>query len=158
MNKVFISVAVVILVLGVAGVGLYYYSTSGPTNTTSKTQNVVVEASPAAEMMGDEAIMDGGDSAMMESGVVAIEAVEFEFKPSSLSVKAGEKVSLTVKNISGKMPHDWVVEGTDIRTKVLNPGESQTIEFTVDEPGTYTFYCSVGNHRAQGMEGTLVVE
>ena len=24
--------------------------------------------------------------------------------------------------------------------------------------GTYTFYCPVGNHRAEGMEGTLTVK
>jgi plastocyanin len=26
------------------------------------------------------------------------------------------------------------------------------------EPGEYEIYCAIGDHRAQGMEGTLTVE
>ena len=48
-------------------------------------------------------------------------------------------------------------DGNDIGgTEMIPPGESTT--FTVDlEPGEYVFYCSVGNHRAMGMEVTVTV-
>ena len=57
------------------------------------------------------------------------------------------------------MPHNVVLErdGEDV-------AESETVESSttsVDaelEAGEYTFYCSVGNHRDAGMEGTLTVE
>ena len=32
-----------------------------------------------------------------------------------------------------------------------------TFEFTFTTPGSYQMWCPVGNHRAQGMEGTFVV-
>ena len=43
-------------------------------------------------------------------------------------------------------------EGTETIT-----GSSTEATLELDTPGTYTFYCSVGNHRAAGMEGTLTV-
>ena len=32
------------------------------------------------------------------------------------------------------------------------------VEFTVDKTGTFEYYCSVGQHRANGMVGNLIVE
>jgi uncharacterized cupredoxin-like copper-binding protein len=59
----------------------------------------------------------------------------------------------------GSATHDFVVErdGSDVAgTETIAPGASTTL--TVDlEPGEYVFYCSVGNHRAMGMEVTVTV-
>lgn len=58
----------------------------------------------------------------------------------------------------GSMVHDMVLEGEGVleATAKLDPGESDS--FVVDlAPGTYTLYCSVGSHRAQGMELTFSV-
>ena len=88
---------------------------------------------------------------------ISIEAKEFSYSKESITVKKGQKVRLTLVN-KGRMSHDFVVEGTNVSTKLSGPGESVTTEFTINEAGTYTFYCSVGNHRAMGMEGTLIVE
>lgn len=59
----------------------------------------------------------------------------------------------------GDASHDFVVEldGADVAaTQVLQPGQSETL--TVDlEPGSYVFCCSVGNHRAMGMEVSVEV-
>lgn len=47
---------------------------------------------------------------------------------------------------------------TDIiaHTKILGPGESETIKFTL-KPGTYTFVCTFPGHWAQ-MQGTITAE
>ncbi|MDP8940129.1 MAG: hypothetical protein M3N10_07535 [Actinomycetota bacterium] len=45
-----------------------------------------------------------------------------------------------------------------VRSPDLSPGVSAP-EFKVHlEPGTYEIYCPVGEHREQGMRGTLTVE
>ncbi|WNV74259.1 plastocyanin/azurin family copper-binding protein [Geodermatophilus sp. DSM 44513] len=54
----------------------------------------------------------------------------------------------------GQLPHNLIVErdGEDVTgTEVLQAGESATLEVTLED-GDYVFYCSVGSHRAQGME------
>jgi len=81
---------------------------------------------------------------------------ELYFEPNEIKVKAGEKVSITFKNIEGV--HDFVIDEFDIKTNRINVGENETIEFVPQNPGTYEFYCSVGNHRAMGMKGNLIVE
>lgn len=42
-------------------------------------------------------------------------------------------------------------------TKIIGGGESDTIEFTIDEKGTYDFICSFPGHVAV-MKGKLIVE
>jgi azurin len=42
-------------------------------------------------------------------------------------------------------------------TKLLGGGEEDTIEFTIDKKGTYSFLCTFPGHVAM-MKGTLVVE
>ena len=38
------------------------------------------------------------------------------------------------------------------------PGQTQTIRFTIDAPGTYRITCTVPGHADAGMTGTLVVD
>jgi plastocyanin len=86
-----------------------------------------------------------------------ITGTEFTFSPPIITVSAGEQVRLTFRN-TGEDPHNWTVEGLSVGTETIGPGESDTIEFTPETRGRFIVYCSVGNHRAAGMVGTLVVE
>ena len=97
--------------------------------------------------------VEGEESEVRE---ITIEAEEYSYSTEEISVKKGEKVKLTMVN-NGRMSHDFVVDDTDIATSFVGPGKSVSVEFTIDEIGSYTFFCSVGNHRALGMEGTLEV-
>ena len=96
---------------------------------------------------------------LAEEGAREIEviATEYAFSPSTLSLTKGQKVILTFKNM-GRMPHDFVVDELGIRTKTIQGGQSETVEFTPSEEGTFAFYCSVSNHRLLGMEGSLEVK
>jgi plastocyanin len=59
----------------------------------------------------------------------------------------------------GNATHDLVVErdGADVAASdTIGPGQSTTVSVAL-EPGEYVFYCSIGNHRAMGMELTVTV-
>jgi plastocyanin len=78
------------------------------------------------------------------------------WEPGELSAPAGS-VTITLVNESDT-PHAVEVEGNGVEeeSETVTGGET---ELSVDlEPGEYTFYCPVGSHRQNGMEGTLTVE
>ncbi len=55
--------------------------------------------------------------------------------------------------------HDLVVEGIEgASTSVIDGGTCETIEFNSGPPQETKFYCAVGAHRSQGMEGDFIVE
>ena len=90
------------------------------------------------------------------SQMITVMANNFSYSPNVIRVKAGQEVTLTLKNEDGF--HDLVIDEFNVTTQQIPAGQSETITFTPEEPGEYEFYCSVGNHRAMGMVGTLIVE
>jgi len=103
-----------------------------------------------------EAVKDTASGIVAEAHVVSVSAFEFGYEPPSLRLPADTTIELTLSN-SGSGLHDFMIDGQAIETKRINGGETDTIEFKLKQ-GTYTFYCSVGNHRALGMEGVIIVE
>ncbi len=72
-------------------------------------------------------------------------------------VQQGDTVAVTLCVTEGN--HDWVVDAFDAATDVVGAdGDCSTVEFVADQVGEFEYYCSVGNHRAEGMYGALVVE
>lgn len=106
------------------------------------------------------ATTDSKTSQNTENGIleIVVEGEEFSFSPSSFTVKSGQRVKVIFKNI-GEMKHDLVVEELGVRTKIIDGGEDDILEFVAPTPGgKLTFYCSVESHRPMGMEGTITVE
>ena len=99
------------------------------------------------------------ESGSPQAGVKEIQVVgsEYLFSPSSITVTKGETVSLTFRN-TGKFVHNLTIEGLGVSTKTIAAGQSDSIEFTASQAGTFTFYCSIGGHRGMGMEGSLEVK
>lgn len=87
---------------------------------------------------------------------ITVEGSEYTFSPNTLTLTEGEKVRLTFKN-RGNLPHNLVIAGLNVGTKTIPAGGEDTIEFNVEESGTFDFYCAVPGHRGLGMEGTLEV-
>ncbi|MQB01980.1 MAG: cytochrome c oxidase subunit II, partial [Actinobacteria bacterium] len=86
---------------------------------------------------------------------VEVTARSFVFEPSEITMAAGQPVNIVLT--STDLLHDFVVEGPEFHL-AADRDETATGALTIDEPGTYTFYCSVAGHREAGMEATLVVE
>jgi plastocyanin len=83
-----------------------------------------------------------------------VSAVDFAFEPDSLELPEGG--GTVVLSNDGEFPHALAVDGEDAASETIDPGA--TTELSLDlEPGNYTVFCPVGDHRDRGMEGTLVV-
>lgn len=112
------------------------------------------------EAIEEEGMMEEGvDGAMMEGTehTFDVEGVDFAFDVTEIIVKKGDTVTINFTSTMGY--HDWVVDEFEAATEQVTPDDGVTsVTFTADEAGTFEYYCSVGNHRAQGMVGNLVVE
>ena len=89
---------------------------------------------------------------------VQISAQEFAFTLSRTSIKSGRAIVELVN--FGEDPHDLRlrrVGGTrTVGTHVVLPGGTADLRATL-AAGKYVFWCSIADHRARGMRGTLVV-
>lgn len=88
--------------------------------------------------------------------IVDVSGANFRFSKEEIRVKEGDIVQINFT--SGDMRHDWVVDEFDARTAIVQAGESSSVTFVADKKGRFEYYCSVGQHRANGMVGTLIVE
>ena len=90
--------------------------------------------------------------------ITAEEKAGLSYDKKKLTAEAGE-VTITMDNPDGNgMPHDVAIEGEGVKQagEIVQPGGTSEVSADL-KPGTYTFYCSVGQHRQAGMEGTLTV-
>ncbi len=141
-SKTWLIGIIVVILLVVGGYVLMNRNTQSVSTTTPST---VSQPNSSDSMAAD--VMD-----------VTIEAREFAFSPTVLMLKMGQPIRLTFKN-TGKMPHNFIIDEINgAKTAMVSAGQTTTIEFTPTKAGTFKFYCGVGNHRAQGMEGTVTVQ
>ncbi|NMF84886.1 cupredoxin domain-containing protein [Nodosilinea sp. P-1105] len=126
-----------------------------------------VDIAPPDEEVGvvdtdaDEAVEEAENGEVVEVSLTA-EGREFFFDGEDeanpdIVVQQGDTVEVTLCVTGGT--HDWTVDEFDVATDTLSEGdECSTVEFVADEVGEFEYYCSVGNHRDEGMVGMLIVE
>lgn len=146
MNNRLWVVVIAVLVVG----GLIYLGTQAMQN-----QNLQIPANPQQGIGGAGVVSETPQSAQ-EVKTFEVDGKPFEFSVKEMRVKMGDRVKVTFTNKEGF--HDFVIDEFDARTKQIQAGGSDTVEFTADRPGTFEYYCSVGNHRGMGMKGNLIVE
>jgi cytochrome c oxidase subunit II len=110
---------------------------------------------------GMDGTMGGGmghdDTSPVADGARRIEvtATSFEFDPEEITVTAGEDVAIVLT--SEDLLHDFTIDELDAHV-AADADETSEGGLRADEPGRYTFYCTVAGHRDAGMEGTLIVD
>ena len=67
---------------------------------------------------------------------------------------AFRNVTFKVTN-KGALPHDFKINGH--KTKLLSPGQSQTLRITFKKKGSYPYLCTVTGHAAAGMKGIFKI-
>jgi cytochrome c oxidase subunit II len=103
------------------------------------------------------ALLAAAALAQNESSVeIKMTAKKYAFDPSTIKVKKGDHVKLTIT--ATDHDHGFKLAAFDIDQK-LTKSEPVTVEFTADKTGTFPFECSVfcglGHKR---MKGELIVE
>lgn len=95
-------------------------------------------------------------SGAMAPRVIRLTTTEWEFSPSTITVKKGEKVTIELAGVSGI--HGFAIADLGITTKV-EPGQTVSVTIPTDAAGTYTFFCNVPcGEGHKEMKGTLVIE
>lgn len=160
-SKQVIPVLVALVLLG--GIGIFVLtrgrSSTNMTETPLPTQAAMMETSSEPSMSPVNAMMEASGSASpAATGAVksfTVTGSNFKFAPATLSVNKGDTVKVTFKS-TGSM-HDFTLNEFNAATKQLPAGQEETVTFVASKAGTFKYYCSVGNHRQMGMEGTLTV-
>ena len=119
------------------------------------TDEAVVEVVSDPAMMGEGGDQDD-ETVSGEVKTVTMTAETWEFEPSTIRVKRGDRVKLVVKSVD--VTHGLMLPQYKIDEK-LEPGKTVTVEFTADTAGEFPFWCNVPcgeGHRE--MRGTLIVE
>jgi len=105
-----------------------------------------------------DSMHDDGDMVDDRSGepmIFALDGFNFGFSETEIRVKKGDTVHIDLTSTEGF--HDLVINELDVSTDRVYAGETVSVEFSADQTGEFEYYCSVGNHRTQGMVGKLIV-
>ena len=149
---------IVYVVVAIVIYGLVYYfilakKGGGYNNQAAVPQN----AAPTAVQTVPSQVP--ATSSAMVAGIQKITVVgtEFAFTPSTLTLKVGQPAEITFKN-NGAYPHNLTITDLGVKTKTIQPGEQDTIQFTPSKTGQFSFICTVPGHADKGMKGTLTVQ
>ena len=161
MNKNIIWIGIVVVI--VLGIGIWAFLINSPASAPENSENQGVPASPVDSNPPKE--NSPANNTVTPSSSEANPAVNkkeftvtgqnYFFTPSVMTVKKGDSVKITFKNVGGT--HDFKIDEFGIATKKIGAGEQESVEFVADKTGSFEYYCSVGNHRTMGMKGTLTV-
>lgn len=167
--KYFLSL---LAIVALAGAGCTQASTTtqadgeagAEVGTTEESTPVTIEVTAN----GEAVVAQEGETTIDENGVpvteiilgaqadveVTMESANFSFSPNVINAAPGDRVSISFTKNAGF--HTFVIDEAGVEFAIA---EGEILNFTApSEPGSYPFYCSIGSHRAQGMEGTLIVQ
>ena len=117
---------------------------------------LVLSAAPLVFTLAASAQDDGLILAVSAPHEIRMTAKKYEFSPSIITVKKGERVRLIIT--ATDHDHGFKLDAFHV-DQLLKKGQPATIELTADQAGEFPFscshFCGVGHHR---MKGTLTVQ
>ncbi|MEK7597946.1 MAG: cupredoxin domain-containing protein [Patescibacteria group bacterium] len=132
MRKSFWLVLIVFLVIG----GVFFLNQRKPSIEKKSTITTVTSSGPVKDF--------------------SMIAKKWQFDPSVINVKQGDRVRLKIKSID--VTHGFSLLDFNVNAN-LEPEKEITVEFVADKKGEFTFFCSVFCGVGHiGMKGKLVVE
>ncbi len=148
---------IILILVAVGLVGGFLLFSSAP---SYKTDELKVKIEEPKSVVATQPVLPQKESSPAATDKTvkefSLEATPFTFSIKEIKVKQGDQVKITLTNKAGF--HDFVVDEFGVRTKQLSAGATDSVQFTADKKGIFEYYCSVGNHRQQGMVGKLIVE
>ncbi len=86
------------------------------------------------------------------SPAVQVTAKDFSFTPATLTAKAGQKVTVTVRN-TGSVEHNFSITSLRVNLDIAK-GATETVTFTPTQAGGVQFFCEY-HKDSNNMVGTL---
>ncbi|MDO8515973.1 MAG: cupredoxin domain-containing protein [bacterium] len=172
MKKQFIWLVVGLVVIVIGVIALTFVPASEPAPATPSVEVTATPISPSPEPAlapepapapapaleptpAPEPIPAPAPQAAVTVKEFTVTGQNYSFSPSTLVVKKGDTVKITFKNVNGM--HDFRIDEFRVATQKIQGGAEETVQFVADKVGAFQYYCSVGQHRANGMWGTLTV-
>jgi uncharacterized cupredoxin-like copper-binding protein len=89
---------------------------------------------------------------------IQVKETEYHIAPSTIKIASTGSVTFDATN-AGQIDHALELEGNGVEQKIgtISPGSSGMLTVTLSKKGTYELYCPIDNHRAMGMQATVVV-
>ena len=97
---------------------------------------------------------DEGGAGVAAGESVTVTLSEFKIAPAHVLAPVG--ATLNVVN-EGSAPHNLSVEGEDLKTPDLAPGERASLDVSSLDAGEYTIFCAIAGHEAAGMKAMLMI-
>ena len=95
---------------------------------------------PLLALLGIALVPAPGMHAAPQARTFHVDASQFRFEPGVLSVNPGDTVTLQLR--STDVVHGLYLDGYDLSV-TADPGQTATLSFVADRPGTFRFRCSV---------------
>ncbi|MEN9625915.1 MAG: hypothetical protein RL557_243 [archaeon] len=146
MNKILIGIVIILIVV----IGGFYFLMNDPADDMEEHES------------GDsEAIVVENNDNVVADKIFVLTGENFKFMMDGvdnpiLRVKEGDTVKIEFESVGGF--HDWKIDEFGAATQKVNEGGKTSVVFVANKKGSFEYYCSVGQHRANGMKGTLIVE
>src|SRR5687767_4069496 len=102
-------------------------------------------ATKSAEQVMEERMMTNEKAVEQNVKEFTITATDYVYDTTQMTVNRGDVVRIVFINSVGN--HDFNLDEFGVKTNILNPGESETVEFVAGTVGSFEYYCSVNNHR-----------